>query len=298
VVDGPDEKTLRRLVTPEGVDLRLHIASAGERFAALAIDAAIMLGVLVAFTIASFAAFGALAAALGQTNWQWAGGVTAAIWLIGFFVLRNGYFIAFEFGPRAATPGKRAMGLRVASRDGGRLTADAIFARNAMREIEIFLPLTFIFASGAGGDDPVGGVIVLLGLVWTGGFALFPLFNRDRLRIGDLVAGSWVVRAPRARLDIDLLDAGAAAHGRLAFTSAQTGAYGERELHVLEEVLRRKDRKTLASVAERIRAKIGWTAAPDESDSSFLHAYYRALRERLETGLLYGRRRRDKFDSG
>ena len=32
----------------------------------------------------------------------------------------------------------------------------------------------------------------LAGLTWSLGFAMLPLFNRDRLRAGDLVAGTWV----------------------------------------------------------------------------------------------------------
>ena len=35
------------------------------------------------------------------------------VWLLGFFLLRNFYFVLMEMGPRAATFGKRAMGLRV-----------------------------------------------------------------------------------------------------------------------------------------------------------------------------------------
>jgi hypothetical protein len=191
------------------------------------------------------------------------------------------------------------MGLRVAARDGGRLTAEAVFARNALREIEFFLPLTFIFAASAGAVDPIAGWLVLLGLLWTGGFALFPLFNRDRLRIGDFVAGTWVVKSPRERLSIDLLDAQeAAASGGYVFTPEQASAYGIKELHVLEDVLRRKDKKTLAAVADRIRAKIGWRPREGESDAGFLAAYYGALRARLETQLLFGRRRKDKFDVG
>ena len=62
------------------------------------------------------------------------------------------------------------MGLRVAARDGGRLTAEAVFARNAMREIEVFLPLTFILASASGDDRSDGGWLVLLGLGWALGF--------------------------------------------------------------------------------------------------------------------------------
>ena len=29
------------------------------------------------------------------------------VWLLGIFLLRNFYFVVFELGPRAATPGKR-----------------------------------------------------------------------------------------------------------------------------------------------------------------------------------------------
>jgi uncharacterized RDD family membrane protein YckC len=288
---------VREFVTPEGVDLRLRIGGAGERAAAFVLDAVFLLIAVIALTLMASAAAGALAGlgALGlKANLS---SVMMIVWLLGFFLLRNGYFVLFEFTPRAATPGKRILGLRVAARDGGRLTAEAVFARNAMREIEVFLPLTFLLASGVGATDPIGGWLVLLGILWTGGFALFPLFNRDRLRIGDLVAGTWVVKSPRERLSIDLLDAQAAAAGRFAFTADQAGAYGIKELYVLEDVLRRKDAKTMAAVADRIRGKIGWRKQEDEADDAFLAAYYGALRGRLETRLLFGHRRRDKFDA-
>jgi uncharacterized RDD family membrane protein YckC len=292
---GPAEQ--RRFVTPEGVDLRLRIGTAGERAAAFLLDGVILIVVLVIFTIAAIYAFNAMGAVQGGGKAKDSlNSVTAVIWLLGFFALRNGYFIAFELTPRAATPGKRIMGLRVAARDGGRLTSEAVFARNAMREIEFFLPLSILLSSSVGLVNPVGGWLVLLGLLWTGGFALFPLFNRDRLRIGDFVAGTWVVKSPRERLSIDLLDAQEAAAGQYVFTPEQASAYGIKELHVLEDVLRRKDKKTLAAVADRIRAKIAWRPREGETDTAFLAAYYGALRGRLETQLLFGRRRKDKFD--
>ena len=288
---------VRAFVTPEGVDLRLRIGGAGERAAAFILDAVFLLITVIVMTL--LVSFGATAlaglGAVGVKNNL--SSVLLIVWLLGFFMLRNGYFVLFEFTPRAATPGKRILGLRVAARDGGRLTAEAVFARNAMREIEVFLPLTFLLAAGVGATNPIGGWLVLLGLVWTGGFALLPLFNRDRLRVGDLVAGTWVVKSPRERLSIDLLDAQVAAAGRFAFSAEQAGAYGIKELYVLEDVLRRKDAKTMAAVAERIRAKIGWAKAADEPDDAFLAAYYGALRGRLETRLLFGHRRRDKFDA-
>jgi uncharacterized RDD family membrane protein YckC len=294
-VQPPPE--IREFVTPEGVDLRLRIGGAGERAAAFILDAVFLLIAVIALTFLAIAAGGALAGlgAVGVKNNL--SSVMLIVWLLGFFLLRNGYFVLFEFTPRAATPGKRILGLRVAARDGGRLTAEAIFARNAMREIEVFLPLTFLLASGVGATDPIGGGLVLLGLIWTGGFALFPLFNRDHLRIGDVVAGTWVVKSPRERLSIDLLDAQEAAAGLFGFSAEQAGAYGIKELYVLEDVLRRKDPKTMAAVAERIRTKIGWRREAAEADEAFLAAYYGALRGRLETRLLFGHRRRDKFDA-
>ena len=274
----------RELVTPEGVDLRIGIATAGQRAGAFLLDAVIIVAALVALTIACVVVFGALHA----QGAQW----VLAIWLIGFFLLRNAWFLGFELGARAATPGKRVFGLRVAARHGGRLTADAVFARNAMREIEVFLPLTLLVVGRSGVD----AVLTVFGLLWTGVFVFFPLFNRDRLRVGDLVAGTWVVLQPRRRLDADLATAGAA-DDRFAFMPEQVDAYGVAELQVLEEVLRNSDRRALRLVAERIRTRIGWRRGAEEADRAFLEAYYAGLRARLEAGLLRGRRRRDKHDT-
>jgi uncharacterized RDD family membrane protein YckC len=293
---APGAKQYREFVTPEGVDLRLRVGASGERAAAFILDAVFIIITLVAFVFAVGFAATALASLGVDELKNGLGSAVFILWLLGFFILRNFYFVIFELGARAATPGKRIMGLRVAARDGGRLTSESVFARNAMREIEIFLPLTFLAASSQAGADPVAGWVMLLGILWTGGFVLFPLFNRDRLRVGDFVAGTWVVKSPRERLSIDLLDALEAAQGDFSFTPDQAGAYGIKELHVLEDVLRRKDPKTLTAVADRIRAKIAWRQLPGETDAAFLSAYYAALRGRLETRLLFGHRRMDKFD--
>lgn len=279
------DKTVRSFVTPEGVDLRLHIGDGGQRAAAFFIDTVIILLTLFALTL--------LAVATGLTSGGAAGmEVAAIIWLLIAFLLRNFYFTGFELSAAAATPGKRLLGLRVAARDGGRLRAESVLVRNAMRELEIFMPLSVIgFRAQEGGG---AAWMYLLAMVWAGVFALFPLFNRDRLRIGDLVGGTWVVRAPRQVLARDMAEEGSERLVRYAFTPQQLDAYGEKELHVLEDVVRRRDRRTVRAVAERISGKIGWVAAPDQDDYDFLSAYYAALRSRLEGRLLLGRRRRDK----
>ena len=275
----------RELVTPEGVDLRLRLAEASERASAFLLDAAINIGVLLVTPIV-------MALALIGAKGHAASGI-AVLWLFGSFLLRNLYFILFELTPKAATPGKRMLGLRVASRNGGPLTADAILGRNAMRELEVFLPMSFLFAH----TQDVGAWIALFGVIWCAVFVFFPLFNRNRLRVGDVVAGTWVVKTPRLKLLRDMASPRDGPAG-LVFTAAQLDAYGVKELQVLEEVLRRYDAKVVAAVAARIRAKIGWTARDGEGDGDFLDAYYRALRGRLESRLLFGRRRKDKHDKG
>ena len=65
---------------------------------------------------------------------------------------------------------------------------------------------------------------------------------------------------------------------------------------MLEDVLRVRERATVRAVADRISAKIGYDRG-HEADIDFLTAYYHALRGRLESRLLMGRRRKDKFDA-
>jgi hypothetical protein len=165
-----------------------------------------------------------------------------------------------------------------------------------LREIEVFLPPIFLIASSVSGD-PVDGVVVLMAVVWSGIFMLFLFFNKDRLRMGDIVAGTWVVKTPKVALLADLAGAsGRVFASAMSFTPEQVAAYGVKELEILEDVLRRRDPSTLKAVATRIQTKIAWTPQPGGSDHAFLTAYYAALRGRLEHRLLFGHRRRDKFD--
>lgn len=275
----------RVLVTPEGVPLNLKLGSAGARAGALLLDLIIMLAVLVGFTL--------LVVLVAQAANTAAGPLLMAVWLLGFFLLRNFYFVAFEAGGRAATPGKRLQKLRVVARDGGRLTPAAVLARNLMREVELFLPLTFLpFAFAEGTIDAWVGY---LAFGWACLFLFFLLFNRDRMRAGDLVAGTWVVENERRQIGVELLDPDALEDDRYRFTPEELAAYGTFELHKLEEVLRREDRHDQFMVARAIRIKLG--RDPDAGhDREFLEAYYAALRLELERKLLFGTRKKDKHD--
>ncbi|MEQ1725215.1 MAG: RDD family protein [Sphingopyxis sp.] len=276
---------LRSFVTPEGVDLQLQIAGSSQRFGALMLDLIFMVLILIAGSILlAMSAFASLDAA-------------AIIWLLGFFLLRNFWFLLFELGPRAATPGKRIVGIRVVARDGGRLTVAAVTARNLVREIEIFLPFTFLIGllSVPSGDAVEAGSVIL-GIVWTAGLGFFLLFNKDRMRLGDLIGGTWVVVARRKRIAADIASAQIAqTPGAPVFSPQELAVYGIFELQELERVLRQGDRDTMIAVADTIRAKIGRTL--QEDDKLFLVSYYRQLKARQERDLLFGKRRENKYEA-
>ena len=281
-------KRVRALVTPEGAALNLKIATATERAGAFLLDFALQIMMIIAsvFVIAW------MFSSMGFRGWAIAGSISAVV----VFLLRNFYFIFFEIGRKAATPGKRALGLRVAARNGDRLTANAVLARNFMRELEVFLPLSLLLMTV---EDEVSAWIRLMGVAWTAVFVLFPLFNRDKLRVGDLIAGTIVIHAPRTKLKKDITSAAPlATSSNFAFTTAELDAYGIHELHVLEDVLRQSTREIKARVAERIREKIGREQQTGEDDLAFLESYYAALRHRLEQQMLFGECKEDKFDTG
>lgn len=279
-------KYMRELVTPEGAALHLKIATFFERAAAFLID--FVLQWAIVFLVALILSISLTG--MGFQGWQ----IAEAFMAVFVFIFRNFWFVFFEMGRRAATPGKRACGLRVAMRDGSALKADAVLARNFMREIEVGLPLSFLFMGG----DELSGAIALFGLLWAGVFMLFPLFNKDKLRVGDLIAGTWVIHAPKNKLQADVSSVvDEKRKSQFAFTPAQVDAYGIHELHVLEDVLRQSTSEIRNDVANRIRRKIGWTPQPGEHDTAFLEAYYAALRQRLEQRMLLGDRKEDKYDT-
>ena len=290
----------RTLITPEGIALPVTLASRGTRFGALLIDLTI---IVVTMVISAFGLF-YIASKVMKMNGQelekadptMPGAVqfVVIVYIALLFLLRHGYFLYFELGPRGATPGKRMTGVRVAARDGGRLTTEMVLARNLLRDVEITLPLVAVFSLKG------GGLAEWAALGWLAIFALFPLFNRDRLRAGDLVAGSWVVEAPRLKLADVLSTGGAAASG----TSAATGAsykfgadelaiYGEFELQTLERVLRENRPEAMAAVHDAICRKLGWNPGAGD-ERAFLEAYYTQLRARLEGGMRMGQRKADK----
>ncbi|WP_324261570.1 RDD family protein [Altererythrobacter sp. H2] len=292
------DKRQRELVTPEGIALPFRIASRGARAGALILDMVILfMSALLVTLLLIYLASGlfSLDAEIDQAG---AGEFLLVIWTLFWFFLWNGYFIVMELGPRGATFGKRAVGIRVAARDGGRLTAEAVLARNLLRDIELFLPLVLLMVAPSGDAGNAGMAATLWFLV----FMLFPFFNRDALRAGDLVAGTWVVDAPRTRLADALSTQGAMRDHASAVTGAayrfgaeELSIYGEYELQTLERVLREGRPEAMAAVHQAICRKIGWEPGAGD-ERAFLEAFYAQLRARLEGGMRFGKRKKDKHD--
>ena len=273
------------IVSPEGVPMSVEVASYGDRLAAFILDS-------LFWTVAAAVLFLAILMSSGMALGLRAGlslGVFAA------FLLRNLYMIHFELVWRGATPGKRLMGIKVIDRHGGPLLPGAVIARNLTREIEYFLPVGLLSAGAARGAP---WLALCLGL-WFLLFTLLPLFNRQRLRAGDLIAGTMVVVLPRRLLLDDLAEHQA----RFVFAERQLRSYGAFELQVLEELLRRAAGKDAArlrrEVTDKICRKIAWSEPVGDTEvEQFLRDFYAAERAFLEREQLYGRPKASKEDMG
>jgi uncharacterized RDD family membrane protein YckC len=238
--------------TPDHVVLRYDLAGAGNRgFAAL-----------VDFTVATFLVIGmfAVGAILGAV-------LPARVLfpLQGIFVLITllvgwSYFVVLEWLWDGRTLGKRMFGLRVITADGSPASFTAVLIRNLLRVVD-FLPAFY----GLG----------LLAVV---------LSSRSQ-RLGDLAAGTFVVRAPRPRIDLLSLRTVASSEGPVV---AVHGMSGELQRLVREFVARERTladpqrRRIAASIAGALRARDPELGETD--DVELIRAVARSLRASGERG--------------
>lgn len=154
--------------TADHVVLRYDLAGGGNRgFAALVdfvLATMIFIGAIFLFTL--------LTAAIGFQTASLFFGIAVLL----TFAIAWSYFILFEWLGNGQTIGKRIFGLRVIADDGAPASFTAVLVRNLLRVID-FLPAFY----GIG----------LLAIV---------VSSRSQ-RLGDLAAGTFVVRAPRPQLD-------------------------------------------------------------------------------------------------
>lgn len=291
-LNGPNTKPfhdgarrIREIVTPEGVPLSVELATISERGGAFMID--VVFWNIAVFVIVTPIYF---LTAMGMS-------ITVIVGVMSFvsFLIRNTYFLYFELMWRGATPGKRIVGLRVIDRHGGPLLPSSVIARNLTREFEVFMPLVVLLSLGGVAQGQWGP---WLSAVWLLVIGAVPFLNRDRMRGGDLIAGTIVIALPRQ----PLLDDQAQDQFHYSFTHRQLSAYGNYELQVLEELLRRANtagpsKEILSQIGQRIRRKIDWKAEVSlDMEERFLRDFYTAERAFLEREQLFGKSRQDKHD--
>ncbi len=151
--------------TPEQLRLDFAVAGIGSRFLALAIDSLIQIAVVVLVLIALAVVGTAGLPAFRGPSSVW---LLAALGVL-FFLLFFGYFAIFEILWNGQTPGKRVIGIRVVKDFGRPLTAAESIGRNLLRIVD---QLPGFYAIGMASA----------------------ILSSSNKRLGDLVAGSMVVR--------------------------------------------------------------------------------------------------------
>ena len=235
--------------TPEGLDLELTLAGLGSRIIAFIIDTALKYSVI---------ALGALVFILPTvlTDVGFALGLALFFVVVGF-VLLGGYDVLFEVLNAGRTPGKQWTGLRVVRDDGRPVTVGPSAVRNVLRLVDGELTLNL-------------------------GYVLGVVLSKRNQRIGDMAAGTLVVRERKA-VDVrpDLVPVGD--HEVEVWDVATVT---DEELSAVRRFLDRRatlgaaSRQRLAwEFVRRLRPKVG--GAPETMDpESFLEAIVQAKSSR------------------
>lgn len=145
--------------TPEGVQFVHQLASPVVRFIAVAIDTFVVMSLLSVLSVS--------VSLLRLISLD----IAMAFYVLLYFVVSIGYYILLEVVWRGQTVGKRLMRLRVIDANGLKLRFSQFILRNLLRFADS-LPILYF----------LGGCCALI--------------NRRSQRLGDIAAGTVVVRLP------------------------------------------------------------------------------------------------------
>jgi uncharacterized RDD family membrane protein YckC len=224
-----EERT--RIATPEGVELELVLAGLASRFIAELID-----DVLILLLIGALIAVAAIAGGTG-------GFILLAVAVGGLLLISVAFHVAFEVLASGRTPGKRWNGLRVVMDGGEPVGLRASAVRNLLRLLE---------------GPPLWYVPAIVSILAT----------RRNQRLGDLAAGTLVVREPlsrparRRRRDTAAAELDALSPG-LVLADWDVSAITQEELAAVRTFLARRSSFTPAArrglardLADRLGAKV------------------------------------------
>jgi len=230
-----------------GVALSLEVAGLGPRALAALVDAVILF-VCWVMGLVLYSVAGDL---LREVQALSVAGQLAAV--IAVLLSGWGWDVAWEVLGRGQTPGKRALGLRVVRSDGAPVGLAESLVRNLLRAVEV--PLGY-----------APGVLAV---------ALSP----RRQRLGDLVAGTLVVR--ERRYDLSRYDPAAGADPRFASLRGRAGALlAAGEFERLADFLDRRaelDAAPRARIAALLSAALSARAGSPAPDRDLAEPFLEAL---------------------
>jgi len=166
---------VHRVLTPEYVEFDFVLAGLMSRFLAWVIDLLVVIGGTLASSMMISQVF-ALFPGLGQ-----------AVFFVAYFLIDWGYGIVTETVWSGQTLGKKALGLRVIQQSGVRIGFLQAVIRNLVRLVDR-QPALFL----------VGPGFYLLG-------GAVAAFSQSQQRLGDMLAGTIVVRERRTRLPASIV---------------------------------------------------------------------------------------------
>jgi uncharacterized RDD family membrane protein YckC len=197
------------VATPERVSLHLPVAGIGYRCLAWLVDATI----LFFFWVLAYFVFSLLVSdMLGL--FQGLSGIAQTLIVVGVFATQWMYWTLAEVFFHGQTPGKRLLGIRVVRTDGSPVGVYESAIRNLLRAVD-FLPV--LYASGC----------------------LSMLFTKQHLRLGDLVAGTLLVREERFNLDKYTLPAQGSPESASASAASTPGRLGPEDVELILAFLER-----------------------------------------------------------
>ena len=220
--------------TPESIAFSYELAGLGSRFLALIVDQAIQILVLLAIFGSFFLALwraGQARHAAPLTD-KFAMSLAIALIIAVVFVVLFGYFIIFEALWNGQTPGKKLLGLRVV-RDGGYpIDSGASLIRNLIRV----------------GEQLIGYYILA---------AISALLSSENKRLGDLAAGTIVVRDARLAAPRSPIERGyEPAYAPTRYVNGDERALIKQFLDRRETLAADRRRELAAQLAARIRARV------------------------------------------
>lgn len=245
------------VLTPEYVEFNFVLAGLMSRFLALLIDTVLSVVItailfMVVFLFSMLLSAGGTALGGAKAGQQLMGVGVAAEFVV-WFLVDWGYMVLLETAWSGQTVGKRVMGLRVIQDTGVRVGVYQSLLRNLVRPVDK-MPLFYL----------VGGVAAL--------------FSGSQQRLGDLLAGTIVVRERRLKIpsQLERPDGDTSLLADLDFRARVAKLSAEEETVLFSAALRREELgmearlNLFATLARRLEGELGFTKPAHLSDEKLV----------------------------